>query len=192
MIRAEYKDRSSVVDILASSFEDNKSVNYVIPQIKDRKQRIRRLMEYSFDVCYIAGKIFLSEDKKGCALVMLPDMKKTSFRSIWLDLKLIVTCIGLFNSKKALVREARIKKLQPKGPVYYLWFIAVDPAQQGRGTGSKLLNEIIRESEAEKRPVCLETSTLKNLPWYRKSGFTVYNEMDLGYKLFFLKRDVYK
>lgn len=192
MIRAEYKDRSRVVDILVSSFDDNKSVNYIIPQDKDRKQRIKRLMEYSFDLCYLSGKVFLSDDKKGCALVMLPGKKKTSLRSVWLDLKLIVTCIGLFNIKKALWREARIKKHQPKEPAYYLWFIAVDPAQQGRGTGSRLLNEIISESEAEKRTICLETSTLKNLPWYRKSGFTIYNELDLGYRLFFLKRDAHK
>lgn len=192
MIKAAYSDRSNIVDILVNSFDDNKSVNYIIAQGRKRMQRIRRLMEYSFDVCYSSGKIFLSEDKKGCALVMLPDMKKTSFRSIWLDLKLMVTCIGLSNIKKALSRETRIKKLQLKRPIYYLWFIAVDPAQQGRGTGSKLLHEIIHESEAEKRPICLETSTLKNIPWYRKSGFTIYNEQDLGYRLFFLKRDVHK
>lgn len=192
MIRAEYKDRDRVVDILASSFDDNKSVNYVIPQIKDRKQRIKRLMEYSFDVCYLSGKVFLSEDRKGCALILLPDKKKTNIQSVWLDLKLIFTCIGLFNIKKALWREARIKKLQLKEPAYYLWFIAVDPAQQGKGTGSRLLNEIIGKSEAEKRAICLETSTLKNLPWYRRSGFSVYNELDLGYKLFFLKKDFCK
>lgn len=109
MIRAEYKDRDRVVDILASSFDDNKSVNYVIPQIKDRKQRIKRLMEYSFDVCYLSGKVFLSEDRKGCALILLPDKKKTNIQSVWLDLKLIFTCIGLFNIKKALWREARKK-----------------------------------------------------------------------------------
>jgi len=71
-------------------------------------------MEYSFDVCYFSGKVFLSDDKKGCALVMLPDKKKANFRSVWLDLKLIVTCIGLSNIKKALTRETRIKRLNRK------------------------------------------------------------------------------
>ncbi len=39
------------------------------------------------------------------------------------------------------------------------------------------------------RPIYLATSTMKNLPWYKKSGFEVYNELDLGYNLFFLKRE---
>jgi len=189
MIKAGYSDRRYVVDMLANSFDNNKSVNYIIRQDKNRKQRIKRLMEYSFDVCYVYGKVLLSDDKKGCALVILPDKQKTSLRSLWLDLKLIFTCIGLSHLKKASTRENRVKKLQPKTSMYYLWFIAVDPAQQGRGTGSRLLNEIISESEAEKRAICLETSTLKNLPWYQKSGFSIYNELDLGYKLFFLKKD---
>src|SRR5687767_15735475 len=138
MIKAAYSDRSNIVEILANSFDDNKSVNYIIPLDKNRKQRMKRLMEYSFDVCYLSGKAFFSDDKKGCALVMLPDKKKMNFRSVWLDLKLIVTCIGLANIKKALTRETRIKRFQPKVPLYYFWFIGVDPAQQGRGTGTKL------------------------------------------------------
>lgn len=189
MIKASYSDRSNVVDILANSFDDNKSVNYIIPQDKNRKQRIKRLMEYSFDVCCLFGKVFLSDDKKGCALIILPDKKKTNFRSVLLDLKLIFSCIGLSNIKKTLTRETRIKRLQSKESIYYLWFIGVDPIQQGTGTGSRLLNEIISESKSDKRTICLETSSLKNLPWYQKFGFTIYNELDLGYKLFFLKRD---
>ncbi len=30
MIRADYKDKALVVDILSRSFDDNKSVNYII------------------------------------------------------------------------------------------------------------------------------------------------------------------
>lgn len=188
MIRAEYSDKKRVADILTRSFDDNKSVNYIVKQDKKRNQRLRKLMEYSFDVCYLFGKIFLTEDKKGCALIVLPDKKKTTIRSILLDMNLIFSCIGLVNVKKAMDRESRIRKLQPKVPMYYLWFIGVEPDEQNKGIGSSLLNEIITESDAEKRIICLETSTLKNIPWYQKSGFTIYNILDLSYRLFFLKR----
>jgi len=192
MIRAAYQDKERIVNILTASFDDNKSVNYIIKQDNNRVKRIRKLMKYSFDVCYLFGKVFLSDDKKGCALVVLPDKKKTTLRSILLDLKLIFSCIGLSNIKKAMSREAKIKKLQPAEDMYYLWFIGVEPSEQNKGIGSLLLGEIIDESQSEKRIICLETSTLKNLPWYQKFGFTIYNELDLGYKLFFLKKDADK
>jgi predicted N-acetyltransferase YhbS len=188
MIKAVYSDKSNVVDILANSFENNKSVNYIIKQDVKRIQRIRKLMEYSFDFCFLFGDIYLSEDRKACALIVLPDKKRTTLRSIWLDIKLIFSCIGLSNVKKVIARETMIKKLQPKESMYYLWFIGVHPDHQHAGTGTTLLREIIEKSETDQRTICLETSTLKNLPWYEKLGFVIYNELDVGYRLFFLKK----
>ncbi len=192
MIRGEYSDKNRVVDILMSSFDDNKSVNYIIKQDKKRVQRIKSLIEYSFDMCHMFGDVFLSNDKKGCALILLPDKKKTNLKSILLDIKLIISCIGISNIKKAMDRESKINKLHPKESMYYLWFIGVNPNEQHKGIGSTLLDEVIREGVKKNRSVYLETSTLKNIPWYKKFGFKIYNQLDLGYQLFFLKREINK
>jgi hypothetical protein len=189
MIKANYSDKSLVLDILTKSFETNKSVNYIVKQDKNRVQRVRALMDYSFETCYLFGEVFLSNNKKACALILYPDKKKTNLQSTLLDIKLILSCVGLTNVKKALTRESKIKKIQPKEPMYYIWFIGVDPNYQNAGIGTELLNEVIDDSNNKKRPIYLETSTIKNLPWYKKFGFDVYNELDLSYKLFFLKRD---
>lgn len=188
MVNASPADKYCVVDILTKAFEDNKSVNYIIKQDQSRRRRIKRLMEYSFDVCRLFGEVLLSDDKRACALIVWPEKKRISLKSVLLDIKLMVTCIGLSNIKKALVREAKIKKLQPKEPVYYLWFIGVDPLEQHSGIGSRLLREIIERYAPEQRAICLETSTLRNIPWYQRFGFELYNELDLGYTLYFLKK----
>ncbi|PSR57428.1 N-acetyltransferase [Adhaeribacter arboris] len=188
MIKADYKDKKLVVDILTLSFAANQSVNYIIKQGNNQLERIQYLMEYSFEVCYLFGDIFLTEDRNACALILYPDKKKTTFTSIILDAKLIFFGIGLMNIKKTLSREALIKEIHPKEPMYYLWFIGVHPKYQNKGMGTKLLKEILRDSYLKKRTIYLETSTLKNLPWYQKLGFHIYYELDLGYTLFFLKR----
>lgn len=190
MKKASHRDKNLVVDILTKSFDSNQSVNYIVKQDKKRVQRVSSLMDYSFEVCYLFGDVFLSDDKKACALVTYPDTKKTTLKSVLLDVKLIFSSVGLKNIKKTLSRESKINKIQPKEPKYYLWFIGVDPESQNEGIGSVLLSEIIEDSEHKKRPIYLETSTLKNLPWYKKFGFQVYNELDLSYKLFFLKREL--
>ena len=192
MVKAKQTDKNLVVGILTKSFENNQSVNYIAKQDEKRLTRIRSLMDYSFEVCYSFGDVFLSEDRKACALVLYPDKKKTTFKSILLDIKLILSCIGVENIKRALTRESKIKQLQPKELMYYLWFIGVDPDYQNEGIGSILLDEIIEDSEKKERPIYLETSTLKNLPWYQKFGFRIYNELELSYKLFFLKRELDK
>ena len=62
MIKAAYSDKNLVVDILTDSFETNQSVNYIVKQDKKRVNRIRSLMDYSFEVCYSFGEVFLSDN----------------------------------------------------------------------------------------------------------------------------------
>lgn len=189
MLRAEYIDKDQVVNILVSSFDDNKSVNYIIKQDNKRVQRIRTLMEYSFDICYLFGDIFLTDDKKGCALIVIPEKKKTTFKTMLLDANLAIMCMGLSNLKKAIKREASIKSIHPDGLIYYLWFIGVDPKAQNNGIGSNLLEHVINEGLSMKRKLCLETSTVKNILWYKKHGFSIYKELDFSYRLYCMKTE---
>ncbi len=76
MKRAQHTDRATIVDILVNSFRDNKSVNYIIQQDSKKELRLRRLMEYSHDVCKLFGDVFITEDKSGCALIVKPDKKR--------------------------------------------------------------------------------------------------------------------
>jgi len=188
MIKATSQDKSLVVRLLAESFQENKSVNYIVRQDDGKFNRIRALMDYSFEMCFQFGEVWLSEDDKACALILFPHQKRTSIRSIWLDIKLVFSAIGLSGLSKALDREGKIKAKQPKIDMAYLWFIGVDPVFHHEGIGSKLIKEIISESDAKQLPVYLETSTVKNLPWYKALGFQIYNQLELNYTLFFLKR----
>lgn len=187
MRKANPDDRDLVVELLTRSFEDNMSVNYIVRQDAKRIHRIRALMHYSFEVCYRFGEVWLSNDCTASALVLYPHLKKNTFVSVWLDIQLILCAIGLGGIKKALNREAQVKKLQPKEPMAYLWFIGVNPLYQHQRTGSKLLQEVMADAAQKNLPVYLETSTVKNLPWYEKFGFQIYDQLNLGYVLFFLK-----
>lgn len=153
-----------------------------------RLGRVAALMDYSFEMCLLFGNIWLSNDKTACALVLYPHEKRTSLKAVWPDLKLIFRAIGFDGIKNALDRERKIKTKQPKQAMAYLWFIGVDPAEQHKGTGSKLLQEIIAYADKKNLPVFLETSTVENLPWYKRFGFKIYDQLDLGYTLYFLMR----
>ena len=187
-MKAEPKDKEIVVDILTKAFKDNKSVNYLVKQDARRMERIRSLMSYSFETCLMFGEIFITDDKAGCALTLLPGKKKLTLKSLLLDIELVIKSIGVTNLRKVFARESKIKNLQQQGPMYYLWFIGVDPNKQHKGCGSLLLNYVITQAKLKGLAVTLETSTLHNLPWYKKFGFEIYNELELTYKLYFLRK----
>ena len=189
MKTATINEKQIVVNLLTWSFSDNQSVNYIIREDENKNTRIRALMDYSYEVCKEFGEVWLSDDAKACALVLYPQRKRTTIKSIWLDLKLIFQAIGLENIQKAFGRESKIKKQQPKINMMYLWFIGVDPEHQHLGIGSSLLKEVLEKAGNENLPTYLETSTLINLPWYEKYGFEIYNRLELGYTLFFLKHE---
>lgn len=190
MKKANYTDKPLIVDILTKSFDSNLSVNYIIKQDRNREQRIRALMNYSFEVCYLFGEVFLSNDNKACALIVYPHRKKTTLKSILLDLKLIFQCVGIGNVLKTLKREKLINSSHPQTPFSYLWFIGVAPGDQNKGIGSKMLQSVLDYSDQQNLPVYLETSTVRNLPWYDKFGFQPYHEEALSYHLYFFRRAV--
>ena len=141
-------------------------------------------MDYCFEMCLLKGQIFLSEDHNGCALIVHPERKSGLIKSIWLNIKLAFRSIGLWRIGKVMMREKLIKAHQPGDPFYYLWFVGVLPDFQGKGIGSKLLDEVFLYYQEDDRLFYLETSVLTNLPWYKKYGFEVINEIEIGYILY--------
>lgn len=186
MKKAKRKDKSKIISLLAQSFEENQSVNFIVGKGGNKLKRIYALMDYSYEICAQFGEVLLSDDGKACALLLFPHLKRLTLKSIWLDIKLIFQTIGITRLRKAINRETQIKKLQPKAEMAYLWFIGVDPQHQHLGIGSKLFKEVLAEAKLKNLPVYLETSTLQNLPWYERFGFHIYHKLELGYTLYFL------
>ena len=189
MLKANYNDKEQILDILCASFDSNLSVNYVVKQDRKRKRRIRILMNYSFEMCFKFGQIYLSDDKEACALTLFPDKKKVSLKTILLDVRLAIFCIGLKRVPKVLKRDLKIKSIYPGKNILYLWFIGVDPHVQNQGIGTILLTALIQESKHLKHSVYLETSVPENVKFYRNQGFRVYQELDFGHRLYLIKRD---
>lgn len=190
MRRAASEDKKRVIDILTRAFDTNQSVNYVVRQGKGREQRLIGLMDYSFNVCQRFGEVWISDDGQACALLLFPGNKRVSVSSLWLDIRMGLSVIGLNRVRKVLIREGMIKRFHPREPICYLWFIGVHPKMQGKGIGSALIREVIQECDKKGRSIYLETSVDSNLPWYKRFGFEIFHSLNLTYKLYLLRRKV--
>lgn len=189
MIPADFSHRKLVLDILTPAFADNKSVNYVVKNDRRKEGRVRALMAYSFDMCYTFGEVWLSDDMQACALLLFAEQQKTSLKTILWDARLAVNSFGLNRIGRVLKRESRIKQHHPASGYVYLWFVGVAPGQQGKGLGSTLMQEVLQKYDTQQLPLYLETSTLRNLPWYEQLGFEIYNELDFSFTLYMLRRE---
>ncbi|NAW50898.1 GNAT family N-acetyltransferase [Elizabethkingia argentiflava] len=189
MIIASKKDEDAVIEILVDSFENihiDNSINFIVGKEtgKQRCYKLRRLFEYQFRMALMFGKVFLSEDLSSTILFI--HKKKDNFRSLMLELKLVIQVIGLEKILKILKREKLLKRSHNTKDYIHLWLMATKTAYQGKGIGKHLLAEAINYYSG--KTVILETTTIGNVSFYQKLGFRVFEEnYSLGFPLFFMK-----
>ncbi|MDB5245985.1 MAG: family N-acetyltransferase [Segetibacter sp.] len=192
MIKAGKIHKQVAIDILSECFESNKTVNYIIKQDSRRKERIRDLIDYSFDACINCGQTYFTDDFSGVIICSMSDDKLPILEEALLTAQFVLKVTGIEGIGKALKREQYIQQFHPdESEFLYIWFIGLKKTEQGKGVGSQLLQEIINKSNEQKVPVYVETSSERILNFYKKFGFEVYHVADeevFGYKLYFLRR----
>ena len=192
MIKAGKIHKERIIELLAECLDTNKSVNWIVKQDSQRKERIRHLIDYSFEACIDSEQIRLTDDENGVIICSLSDDKLPFLEEAYLTARFVFQVTGIDGIGKALRREDYIKSFHPQDYEYmYLWFIAVDKSAQGKGIGSKMIKEVIAESEKESIPIYLETSDERTLQFYLKHGFEIYHASEeelFGFILYFLRR----
>lgn len=58
--------------------------------------------------------------------------------------------------------------------------MGVDPALQGKGYGSALLNHALQQCDQEGCLAYLESSNPRNIPLYQRHGFRIIGEIQSG------------
>ena len=71
-------------------------------------------------------------------------------------------------------------RYHPSEPHWYLPLIGVDPAHQGKGLGEALMTYALAQCDREHVPAYLESSSPRNIPFYRRQGFEPLGAIQVG------------
>jgi ribosomal protein S18 acetylase RimI-like enzyme len=169
-------------EVLGRALQDDPVSVYDIPD----KEKRHAVIKYVFQMTSCLGVKYgethaTSPNLEGIA-VWLPYINK-EFKEI-----INIGCMLKSNMYK-LGREAgkRIKPIEEHntkvhrefapGDHWYLQTLGVEPAHQGNGYGSLLMEYMLEKIDASKAlPVFLETSTEINVKFYKRFGFEVVRE----------------
>lgn len=176
MVKAKRKDRKRIIEILTGAFEHHPYVDALRLQDEKKLLQINSVMSYAYEICKLYGKIVISDDGIGCALILYPDKFQLSLQKLYLDLILLFGPMGFVNAIKILKQQITIKKNYPSH-IYLLWFIGVDSHYTNMGIGTDLMKDLIIDANLRKRPFCLNI-TSGELEWFKSYGFEVIKEIN--------------
>jgi len=73
-----------------------------------------------------------------------------------------------------------MERSHPREAHWYLPQIGVDPNAQGKGIGAALMAYALARCDQEQSPAYLEASKPQNIPFYKRYGFEVIAEIQIG------------
>ncbi len=68
----------------------------------------------------------------------------------------------------------------PSEPHWYLPLIGVDPAHQGKGCGSTLMEHALIRCDRDKKAAYLESTNARNITLYERHGFELVGKLEVG------------
>src|SRR3954471_15324416 len=113
MIKAGKIHKNRVLELLAECIDKNKSVNWIVKQDAKRKERIRHLVDYSFEICIAVGQIYLTEDQNGVVICSMSDDKLPFLEEAWQTARFLINVSGIDGIGKAFRRERYVTSFHP-------------------------------------------------------------------------------
>lgn len=120
---------------------------------------------------------YTTSNEEGLALWVPPGKPKST--STWTGLK-SVALMARYGGLTGLKRGGALEKAMPKKPpepFYYLFLIATRQACRGKGLGGRLFEPGLERIDAEGAASYIESSSEKNLSFYRRYGYEIIDEI---------------
>jgi GNAT superfamily N-acetyltransferase len=186
---ANSADVPQLAQALVRAFHDDPVMQYLLKPAKQAKgsglffeSTAKRDLEH--------GQVWTTPGIEGGALWSAPGQWRLGGTELLKMTPMVVRAFGT-GLLKALKTLSIVEKVHPTEPHWYLGVLGTDPATQGKGIGSALLQPVLDMCDTEGLPAYLESSKDRNVPFYARHGFTVTREVQLsdGPKLWCMWRE---
>jgi ribosomal protein S18 acetylase RimI-like enzyme len=170
------QDREAVIDALVLAFSTDPIARYIWPTPGDYLRHWRAFSMAIGGGAFDNSGALLAGEGQAAALWLPPGVEGNS--------EAIGAIVGahVAPEKQGVLAQVgeQIRAFHPETPHWYLAFVGVDPAGQGRGLGSALIEHGLAQCDAQGVAAYLESSSPKNVPLYERYGFEVIGVIQPG------------
>jgi ribosomal protein S18 acetylase RimI-like enzyme len=177
--RATADDVTAMAAQLARTFLDDPISCHVFRNEARRQAGLRAYFRTQMKADYLPfGGCYTTDDYAGSA-IWAPAGKPLQAGLAGILTLLPVLPYVAANLPATLRMLASIESRHPHEPHWYLASLGTAVERQGQGVGGALMRPVLEHCDAEGIPCYLESSKQRNLPFYRRHGFEVVEEMEL-------------
>ncbi len=169
-------DIPTLAKTLASAFSDDPVMQWVFGDGKALPGRIERWMHFNLELGLSRGHTYMEEEGRACAIWGPPD--SLLFDDLWGPRMAQKTGEEVGDRlTEVLTGLGQVTGAHPDEPHFYLFVLGTHAAAQGRGLGARVLEPVLETCDREHLPAYLESSNIKNVPFYQRHGFEVQQEI---------------
>jgi ribosomal protein S18 acetylase RimI-like enzyme len=172
-------ERDRAVATLVSAFVADPITRWFYPSAARYLEEFPQVLRVIGDRAFQNGSAYASADHSAVAIWFGPGVEP--------DREALVRMREQRNLDVSEERDEELRGFRerhaaahPTEPHWYLNFIGVDPAYQGRGLGGALLNHALAVVDQDGLPAYLEATTLNNRRLYERHGFVLVDVIQYG------------
>ncbi|MGH2608559.1 MAG: GNAT family N-acetyltransferase [Tepidiformaceae bacterium] len=171
---ASISDVSTIADILADAFQDDRVFAWCIPDEGRRAATLPAFFDLFAGAVAQTGELHVAND--GAALWVSPGQGAVPPEREE-DFGTALEAVMGEDAERTFRIMNVLDENHPKEPHYYLPFLGVRRASQGQGLGSALLRAVLDRCDAKGLPAYLEATSEQNRRLYERHGFVAKGEL---------------
>jgi ribosomal protein S18 acetylase RimI-like enzyme len=177
--RATADDVTAMAAQMARTFLDDPVTSHIFRNEARREAGLRAYFGTQMKADYLPfGGCYTAEGYAGSA-IWAPAGKPMPGVVAGMLTMLPVLPYVIANMRTTFQLLSLIESKHPREPHWYLASLGTAVEQQGKGVGGALMRPVLDHCDAEGIPCYLESSKERNIPFYRRHGFEVVEEVPL-------------
>jgi ribosomal protein S18 acetylase RimI-like enzyme len=169
-------DEAAVVDVVLLAFASDPAARWTWADPQEYLRTFPRFIKAFAGRAFEQGSAHCAEDLGGAALWLPPGIGSDEEAMG----ALIQSTVPERLHKDVVAVGQEMVRCHPSEPHWYLPFIAVDPARQGKGYGGALLKHGLAACDRDRNAAYLESTNPRNVPLYQRHGFELLGTIQVG------------
>jgi ribosomal protein S18 acetylase RimI-like enzyme len=173
---AKVSDEASIIDIIVLALSSDPVMRWLYPEPHNYLRHFPSLIRSYGGKAFENTGAYYMDGYSGAELWLRPNVYQDA-EALIIMLK---NTVSEQNQEALMAMLKQMEHFHPKEPHWYLSFLGVDPAKQNYGFGSALLKHALLQCDQDSKLAYVESSNLRNLPFYERHGFEVMGTIQAG------------